>query len=530
MSAGLELEPRPLAPPDSLAGRILAGGGPVRLPLYGNGVPPTPRAARLEPDAFGLSAAGLRPKLERVLAGEGFAVTTGQQPVLFLGPLYVLYKALTAIGLAERLERELGVPVVPVFWIAGDDHDWHEIGRTRVLDRDNRLRTIAIEPPPGYADRPAGPAPLGPGIEARISDLSEALPQSEFVPTYLELIRDAYRPDATVSSGFAETLAGVLDGHEYAWLEAGGAALKRAARPFFEEMLERPDPVLSALDTGASALEEAGVEPPIARLDGALPLFYDTGTRRERLYRNGGGYSAGREGSVEAAEVWRDRLATSPAAFSPNVSSRPVLESFLLPVAATVLGPGELAYWSQLPPLFGCFDVPVPAIVPRAAWTVVEPRNRELLDRLGLVTGALEDGGEAAIAALTGEARPPAVEDGLSGLRRSLGEGLAGAETAIRDVFPGLRASIGKTRKAMFDAVSELEEQIDAEVRRQQETRIDQIRRLATHLYPDGRPQERVLSPFYHLSRYGAELVSTAARRAAERLGAPSLASPGDEG
>lgn len=530
MSAGLELDPRPLAPPDSLAGRILAGRGPVTLPLVESGARPVSRAARLESEAFGLSAEGLRPKLERVLAGEGFVVTTGQQPVLFLGPLYVLYKALTAIGLAARLERELEVPVVPVFWIAGDDHDWHEIGVTRVIDRDNRLRTISIEPPPGYAGRPAGPAPLGPGIEERIAELTELLPPSEFVSGYLELIRAAYRPDGTVSSGFAETLAGVLEGHQYAWLEAGEAALKRAARPLFEDMLERPGAALDALDRGASALEEAGVEPPIARLPGALPLFYDTGKSRERLYSDGGGFSAGREGAVEPAGVWSDRVAGSAGAFSPNVSSRPVLESFLLPVAATVLGPGELAYWSQLPPLFGHFDVPMPAILPRAAWTVVEPRNRELLDRLGLGTGALEDGGEAAIEALTGEARPPTVEDGLSGLRRALGEGLAGAETAIREVFPGLRASIGKTRKALFDAASGLEDQIDAEVRRQQETRIDQIRRLATHLYPDGRPQERVLSPFYHLSRYGAELVSAASRRTAERLDGASLASPVGEG
>lgn len=530
MSAGLELEPRTLAEPGSLAARILAGDGPVALPLPGRGIEPVRRPARLGSDAFGVSADAVRPKLERVLAGEGFVVTTGQQPVLFLGPLYVVYKALTAIALADRLERELDAPVVPVFWIAGDDHDWQEIGRTRVIDRQNRLRTLAIEAPAGHQHRSAGQAPLDPAIEALIDELTEVLPPSEFVSFYLERVREAYRPGATVSSAFAETLAAVLDGREYAWLEAVGGPLKRGAVPFFERMIEAPESVLDALDAGASGPEEAGFDPPIARLSGALPLFYDTGSSRERLYMSADGLSAGREGPVEPAAVWRERLAESASDFSPNVSSRPVLESFLLPVAATVLGPGEVAYWSQLPPLFGLFDVPVPAIQARAAFTVIEPRNRELLERLELETDALGDGGDAAVVALTSEARPAAVEDGLSGLRRALGEGLSGAEDAIRRVFPGLRASIGKTRKAMFDAMSELEGHVDAEVRRQQETRIDQIRRLATHLYPDGRPQERVLSPFYHLSRYGDELVAAAARGTAAWLERAPLASPREEG
>jgi len=530
VSAGLTLEVRALAEPDSLAGRILAGDGPVSLPLLGtDALTPRRRAARSGPEAFGTTSDAVADKLARVLGGEGFAVTTGQQPVLFLGPLYVLYKALTAIELAERLERELGVPVVPVFWIAGDDHDWHEIGRTRVIDRENRLRTLSIDPPAGREGRSAGPSPLGPDIRGRVDELAELLPPSEFVNGYLELLRDTYRPGATLSGAFARTLAGVLDGYGYAWLEAGDDAVKLAARPFFGRMLEEPGRVLDALETGAARLEEGGFEPPIARLPGALPMFYDTGSSRERVYLTDGGFAAGRNAPSEPPDTWKRRLEDAPGAFSPNVSSRPALESFLLPVAATVLGPGELAYWSQLPPLFAHFDVPVPALQPRAAWTVLEARNRELLERLGIAPETLEDGGEAAIAELTGESRPAGVEQGLSALRRALGEGLSAAEAPIREVLPGLRASIGKTRKAMFDAVGELEGQIDAEVRRQQETRIEQIRRLAQHLYPDRRPQERVLSPFYHLSRYGDELLATAAERTRERLRG-ALASPVREG
>lgn len=519
MSADLTFVPTPPPPPDSLTGALLAGTAPVELPLAGAESPaPGRREAGLGTDAFRITTPEIGEALERALGGEGFVVTTGQQPLLFLGPLYVLYKALTAIALARRIEISRGAPVAPVFWIASDDHDWEEVGTTRILDRHTTLRTLAIEPPPGFEGRPAGPAPLPESIRARIDDLAQLVPDSEFISHYLSHIRGAYRPGNAVAEAFGSALAGVLRERGIACLDSGSPPVKEASIPLFRRMLEEPRPVLDALEAGARALESGGIEPPIPVLSGALPLFYDTGEGRERLYLDEGGLRAGRDGPVAPGAEWRNRLGEEPMAFSPNVASRPVLESALLPVTATVLGPGELAYWSQLRPLFACLDVPFPRIQPRASWTVLERRPAELLERLSLEPEELADGGDAAVAALTGEERPPAVEESLAGLRRMLGQGMGAVERALGDALPGLRASVGKTRKALFDAVAELGGQVDAEVRRQQETRIEQIRRVAVNLYPDGQPQERVLSPFYFLSRYGDRFVEVAADRTGEWL------------
>lgn len=519
MSSDLTFVPTPPPPPDSLTGALLAGTAPVEIPLVGpeDPLPRRPEAA-LGAGAFAIASSDAGEKLERALAGDGFVVTAGQQPLLFLGPLYVLYKALTAAALAGRIDASHGEPVAPVFWIASDDHDWEEVGRTRILDRHNTLRTLSIDPPPGFEGRPAGPAPLPESIVNQIDDLAQLVPESEFISYYLERIRDAYRPGNAVAQAFARVLATVLGERGIACLDAGSAAVKEASIPLFERMLEDPEAVLRALAAGGRSLESGGVEPPIPLLPGALPLFYDTGEGRQRLYLDAGGIRPGPDGPAAPATEWRDRLRGEPAAFSPNVASRPLLESTLLPVAATVLGPGELAYWSQLRPLFACLDVPFPRLQPRASWTVLERRAAELLERLSLEPEDLADGGDAAVAALTGEERPPAVEESLAGLRRMLGQGMGGVERALGDALPGLRASVGKTRKALFDAVAELGGQVDAEVRRQQETRIEQIRRVAGNLYPDGRPQERVLSPFYFLSRYGDRFVEIAADRTGEWL------------
>lgn len=518
MSPPLELLPRPLAAPGGLADSLLRGEGPVSFPTVAGAGSRLGTPGRLEAAAFGTTSPALRERLERVLGGEGLVVTTGQQPVLFLGPLYVVYKALTAIRLAGWLERRLEVPVVPVFWIASDDHDWHEIGQCTVLSPEGDLETLRLDPPDGFEGRSAGPAPLGTGISTLLGDISQLLPASEFTPEYIELLRETYAPGRTVSEAFAGALAAVLGGEEFAWLDASTPALKTAAAGLFERVLDAARPALQAEAAGADALTAAGHEPPIATIPDALPLFYDGGDGRQRVVRTDGGFAAGAGGPIAPAGEWSDRLHASPERFSPNVSSRPVLESWLLPVAATVLGPGEIAYWAQLPPLFELFEVPFPAIQRRAAWLVVEPRTRRTLERYGLETEDLADGGDAAVERLTADSRPPAVGRALGALRGAIGSALGPVDEAVAADIPGLRGAVGKTRKGLFDAVAELEKAVDQEARRAHETDVARIRRTAGQLFPGRGSQERVLSPLYFLSRYGKAFLEAVGRGTGEWL------------
>jgi len=528
VSRALELIPMALAGPDSLAGGLMAGRGPVTLPSLSEVLALDPRRALLSAESFGTTSPTVAARLERVLAGEGFVVTTGQQPVLFTGPLYVVYKALTAVELARALEDALGVPVVPVFWIASDDHDWEEIGQTTLLDREGNLETLKLEPTRGFEGRAAGPAPLGPSILSLGERLSELLPESEFTGRYLQLFRSAYTPGRSVGEAFATSLSGVLEGCDFAWLDAADPGVKRASRPFFQRMFDESPAVLDAMETGARTIADAGFDVPIATVEDGLPLFYDDGERRSRVRRSGDGFAAGRGAAAVARDVWRARLDADAGRFSGNVASRPVVESWLMPVAATVLGPGEVAYWSQLKPLFDHFDVRFPAIMPRASWLVIEPRVRRVLDQLALDVEDFADGGEAAISRLTETSRPRAVDDSISGLRGALGPRLADLEAAIAETLPGLKGAAGRASKGMSTALTTLTRQIDGAVRKRQEDTISRVRRTANQLFPERRPQERILSPLYFLARYGPQLTETARSQTAEWLSS-CLAAATDE-
>ncbi|WP_420616678.1 bacillithiol biosynthesis cysteine-adding enzyme BshC [Candidatus Palauibacter sp.] len=500
-----EILPRPLGVPGSIAHAVLEAGGGGLLPLASDPAttpPPPPRRARLGPEAFGVSGSDVRARVESVLRGEGAFVTTGHQPVVLLGPLYVLYKALTAISLAARLEETLGAPVVPLFWIASDDHDWDEVGSATILDRSDAPRTLALPIPDGGERRSVGSHVLdGAGMDV-LGALPEIVPESEFTAHYLELIRGCYVEGQTVSAAFARLLAGVLGDRGYAWIDSARPELRRAAAPFHGRLLSDWDRVLEAEAAGVRALAAKGFEAPISRVEDALPLFFDEGGGRHRVRRD----------ATASPERWRDRLEAAPEGFSPNVASRPALESWLLPVAATVLGPGEIAYWSQLGPLFGALDVPVPSVHPRAAWMLVEARTRRVFDRTGLSPQDLAAGAEPVVERLTREARPEAVKRALDRFREDAGTGMAAIEEAVSDEVPGLRGAAGKMRKGILDAASELSRQVDRATRERLDVRLGQVRRAGGNLFPRRRPQERVLNPLSFLCRYGPGLVERLAR------------------
>jgi bacillithiol biosynthesis cysteine-adding enzyme BshC len=474
------------------------------------------RSAPLGIESFGTTSDAIRAKLERVLDGDGVVVTTGQQPVLFLGPLYVIYKALTAIELAREIEERFDVQAVPVFWVASDDHDWDEIGQTTMVGTDSAVRGLRFSAPPGMEQRPAGPTPLPDAIRGTIDALAQMVPRSEFSKRYLDYLDRCYAPGETVGAAFANTLAEVLQGTEYAWLDSADPGLKRASRPFFETMFDDPTGTLAAMDAGDRAVRDSGHDPLIAPMPDGLPIFYDDGAARQRLRHTPDGFVAGREGTAEPIAVWKDRLEEAPERFSPSVSARPALESWLQPVCATVLGPGEIAYWSQLGPVFDHLGVPYPAIAPRSSFVVVEPRIRKILETLDLAVDDLQDDGRAAETRLTAEGRPDAVDASVSALRAAVGEGSSAMTSAIGAELPGLKGAAGKTTKALFDAIQQMDRQIDSAVRERQDVALSKVRRAAAVLWPARRRQERSLSPFYLLARYGDATIAAAREAIAE--------------
>lgn len=452
--------------------------------------------------------AAVRQRLETLREPRAVVVITGQQTGLFGGPLFTLYKALTTVRLADRLQAELQRPVVPMFWMASEDHDVAEADHVMLPDRTGAvvtLRHTAWGTPPGFM--PAN-LRLGPGIDETLQRAWELLPSTDFAPEVRQAVASAFIPERTLAEAFAHWMMHLLGEYGLVLVDAADPRLKTLAAPIFQQEVEEA-PQSSRHILGVSeSLRRLGYQAQIeARPDGVNCFLLQDG--RRGLTREGDGFRL-RDGgkSIPAADL-RRLAQDQPALFSPNVALRPVTQDFLFPTLAYVAGPGELAYFAQLRPVYEAFKVLMPLVVPRAFLTLVEPRVAQLLERFHLTLADLTLEPEQLTTRVLRAQLPPDFEATLGRARRSVDEIFGGVGEAIAAVDPTLKATVGQTAGHIKGHLDQLERKaVQALKRREAETR-QQVQRLREALMPGGRPQERVFPVLPYLAKYGPGLIQT---------------------
>jgi bacillithiol synthase len=297
-------------------------------------------------EALRPSSARARERLDRFVREGGAVVTTGQQAGFLTGPLYTIHKAITLVRLSESLERALGVPVLPVFWTASDDHDWAEVNHAFLGTRSG-IRQVEL-PSGDPRALPMSQRRLEAEVENTLADARQVLTVDGDTQPHITSILGHYRPGRTVAEAFTDSMASLLSGFDILLTDAADPVVKRAAVPVLRQALEEAPRHEVLLRQRGRELRAAGFGEQVAVLDGATNVFFAGGGERERLYRRGEGFvTAGRGRSWSGAELVR-MLESEPALFSPNVLLRPVVESEVFPTLAYVAGPGEIAYYGQL--------------------------------------------------------------------------------------------------------------------------------------------------------------------------------------
>ena len=456
--------------------------------------------------------AAARRRIDELCTPGGLAVCTGQQTGLFGGPLFTLYKALTAVALASRLERTLHRPVVPLFWMASEDHDVPEADHVSLADRDGSLtqvRHTTWASPDGFM--PAN-LHLGPAIHETLARLRELIPATEFSDAIHDALARAYTPDRTLSHAFARWMTHLLGETGLVFVDAADPDLKRLAAPIFRRELEEAPRASAAILDVSRSLRSSGYPTQIeARADGVNCFLLREG--RRALARDPAGFRLRDSGEVIPAESLLRMAQESPERFSPNVALRPVVQDALFPTLAYVAGPGELAYFAQLRPVYAAFDVPMPAIVPRAPLSLVEARIARLLDRFRLALPDLTVE-PAQLASRTLRAQlPPDLGATLAGARQSVDEIFRQVGEAVAAVDPTLRATAGQTGGHVKGHLDQLEKKAVQALKRREADTVQQLQRLREALMPGGKLQERVYPVIPFLAKFGPGLVSSLRER-----------------
>ena len=452
-----------------------------------------------------------RANAEALRSKETLAVVTGQQSVLFGGPLYVLYKALAAVEIARVMSGELGKKVVPVFWVASDDHDFAEIRATTILDASAELRSIRYEPRQEPNLQSASSIRLDETIGPLAKSLRDALPASPWRDDICDAVERCYRPGATISGAFAELLRHFLPG--LVIFDPGSPALKALMRPIIEREIAESSPSSRlAAEIGEKLLASGYHQQVPVRASGFLNFFLTNNGKRRALGLGEKGVEIRGDNQVLSVADLQKRLAANPSDASPGVMLRPLIQDFLLPTIAYVGGPAEVAYHAQIGPSYAHFGVPRPVIFPRPSLSLVDSASLRAMDAEALTFEDLQTDTETLLARAAREANPE-VEKAFAGSRASIEGAFRSVEEALGKLDPTLR---GATQSALGRALHQMEglqEKALRAMKRQDATRSERLHRTRDFIFPGGALQERGVSWISLLAKFGPAVIDEIRRR-----------------
>lgn len=429
------------------------------------------------------------------------SVVTGQQLGLLGGPLYTAYKALTSIQLAEELERTTGRPVVPVFWLEGEDHDFEEIAKAGLMEGDDPIGVTYEPGPDGESGTAVGRMHVTEGIESVIEELERVLPPTDFRDALLEDIRVAYAPGTSMLKAFVSMMERILGPGRIAYLSPDDDELKRSAGELFRKEIEDHAESAARLKTPSEALQatwhvQVQTEP--------TNLFLHDDGRRTAIDAVEDGFQT-RDGEALTRDQLVERLENDPGSFSPNVVMRPLMQDWVLPTAVYVAGPGEVAYFAQFKGLYEWAGLHMPVIYPRASVTLLERRIGRVLEKSGQSIPTFEEQVDKLFRDIVLENMEMDIEEAFKQAASGLHQAINDIKPAIEGVDRSLVKSAEATRAAFMKEWSQLKGKVIRSEKQQHDVLRGQLERASSALFPMGTPQERYLSPVYFLNKYGPD-------------------------
>jgi bacillithiol biosynthesis cysteine-adding enzyme BshC len=447
--------------------------------------------------------------IARLREADCLAVVTGQQAGLFTGPLFTVYKALSAVKLAGCLS-DRGTKAVPVFWIATEDHDFAEVATAEVIGCDCGLASVSVPPTMHAEGLPVGKVLLDQTINETREKLTGLLPSTEFTDELESLLDETWQPGRGYGEAFARMMTRLLGRYGLILLDPLDARLKSLAAPLYAEAARRAPEIASAIEARSRELEEAGYHAQVIASANSFPLFLHTpeGARHAVTRTESGRYQARGAGEEFTAEELSERALREPHRFSPNVTLRAVVQDYLLPTIAYVGGAAEIAYFAQTNEAYRVLERPVTPILPRASLTIVEHRTGRALQRYGLKLPDFFTGLDNVIARVA---------------EQHLGTGAAQAfaqtEESINRQLDLLKEELGRIDPTLGDALETGRQKINYQLHglrtrfhraqmKRDEAAHRQLQRAADLLYPHKSLQERHLNITSLLARHGLYVVN----------------------
>lgn len=446
--------------------------------------------------------------IELLRESDCLAVVSGQQAGLFTGPLYTIYKALSAVKLAACL-RQRNTKAVPVFWIATEDHDFAEVAKAEFIGRDCRLSSVEVPEVLHREGHPVGEVQLDDSIASVISRLLELLPVSEFTPDLEALLRDAWKPGRGYGEAFARMMTALLGPYGLIFLDPLDPKLKQLAAPLYANAAAKAQDIAGAVEARSHELEEDGYHAQVLATASSFPLFlhHTDGVRRPMARTKDGKYKA-KDSDDEYSSEELARLAVSnPERFSPNVTLRAVVQDYLLPTIAYLGGAAEIAYFAQTAEVYRVLERPVTPILPRSSLTMIERHTGRVMERYGLTLEDLFAGSESVLSRVVEEHLGAGTARAFTETETSVNQELDRLKDRLHSIDPTLADALETGRRKINYQLEGLRTRFHRAQMGRDEALQRQLERAFDQLYPNKDLQERHINITSLVARHGRYVI-----------------------
>jgi bacillithiol synthase len=437
------------------------------------------------------------PSLDELAKPGTVAIVTGQQVGLFSGPAYSVYKALTAIRAARELSLR-GTPAVPVFWIATEDHDFAEVDHVWVFGPDHQPVKLQTGSEGSHSSQPVGSIPLG---DIPIAQLRDALKGFPFAEEAVALVERAYKPGETMGSAFALLIKELFKPYGLLLVDPLTPELREIAAPVLREAVERMPELCDALMARSQQLVERGYHAQVLVDKTTSLVFLLENGKRVTLRRAGDSFHAGH------LKLSAQELAARGVELSPNALLRPVVQDYLLPTAAYIGGPAELAYLAQSQMLYGPLLGHQPVAFPRAFFTVVDERLHKRMVRYGIVPTDLFHGERALHSTIASHLVPERLRSRLDSTKVSFNAALDALKADLDHFDGSLASALETSRRKIEYQVGKIARKTASQIMARDEQAVRDARSLNGLVLPEKHLQERFYSIIPFIAKFGPGVI-----------------------
>jgi bacillithiol biosynthesis cysteine-adding enzyme BshC len=446
--------------------------------------------------------------LERLKSPDSLVVIGGQQAGLLSGPLYTLHKAITIIQWARRAEKMLNRPVIPVFWIAGEDHDFDEVNHIWIDRRERKPHKVKLEIK-GKQKQPVSAYVLTPEeMHPWLERLARLLPDHENKSQWLHRLKQLTGEPLSWTRFFARVMHDFFGKWGLLLIDSADPQLRKLESPFFRALIKKSTQLRQHVAKKSAMLEEWGFPAPVDLRENQANLFILIDGGRYPLYQKGSIWWAGETGHRFTEDDLLHLAETAPERFSNNVITRPLMQEYLFPTLFFVGGPGEMAYWGLLKEAFSEMGLEMPIVMPREQLTLIDRTAEKRIKEFSLTWIDVLNSLDERRSQWLEERKPPELEskflhvkDGIRALHRWLTDEL------VREIGMNLKEMGIKNEAKVLTQIDYFYRFAKKAIEEKHEAGLRQWDELISAVKPEMKPQERIYNVIQYWNLYGLEWI-----------------------